>query len=170
MARLTILIVITAKFLLPLLIFRLPFQVSWANFLLDTVDGDVLMHFGLPYETYSLIDKTADYITYVVMFLVGSRWQIGKTITFLFIYRTVGQAMFFVTGNDLFLFFFPNLLEPLFMAYSLLLFIDRKKAHERYRKYLVPIWMTIIVFKMWNEYNVHVGHIDLSEKYLGINN
>lgn len=172
MDSLIIYLVSAAKFLLPITIFRFPFGASLTNFILDTIDGDVLMHFGMPFSVYAPLDKLADYVTYIVMFLVGRKWKIGKLILGLFIFRTIGQLLFFTTGNDLFLFFFPNFLEPLFLVYSFLLFKHKSegKAFKSYKKYLLVIWVLIIIFKMWNEYNVHLGHIDLSEKYLGINN
>jgi len=160
------------KFLIPLTIFRFPFGASLTNFILDSIDGDILMHFGMPFSVYAPLDKIADYLTYIVMFLVGRKWKIGKLIIALFIFRTIGQFMFFATNNDLFMFYFPNFLEPLFLVYSFLLFKNKSevKAYKSYKKYLLIIWILIVVFKMWNEHNVHLGHIDLSEKYLGINN
>ncbi len=158
------------KYLLPLLIFKYPFHASLANFVLDSVDGDILMHFGLSYATYTLIDKSADYVTYIVMFIVGRKWKIGRLITILFVFRSIGQLAFFATHNDLLLFVFPNLLEPLFIIYSFLMYRYGTKAHEKYKKYFLLIWIFIVAFKMWNEYNVHLGHIDLSEKYFGFSN
>lgn len=162
--------VVILKFLFAILIYFFPFLFSWLNFVLDSIDGDVLMHFGMSWHDYTQVDKIADYVTYIVMFVVGRRWRIGKTITFLFLFRTVGQLLFFSTQNDLLLFIFPNFLEPLFMVFSALLFFKKKDAYKTYKKWIVPIWIFIISYKMWNEYNIHVGHIDLSEKYFGFNN
>lgn len=166
-----ILIVVSLlKFLLPLLIFKYAFWASFSNFILDSIDGDILMHFGMSYPTYTMIDKSADFVTYIILFLVGRKWKIGKTITVLFLFRAVGQFLFFTTHVDKILFFFPNFLEPLFIIYSYLVYRYGKNAHTKYKKYFWYIWIFILIFKMWNEYNVHIGHIDLSEKYLGINN
>ena len=167
-----IIIVIALKFISPLLFFWFPFHASWFNFILDTIDGDILMHFGLNPITYQLWDKAADYVTYIMMFLAGRKWKIGKLITALFIFRTIGQIIFFTTRQDIFFFVFPNFLEPLFMIYALFIFQTKseEKAYTRYKKYLWIIWIFIVLYKMWNEYNVHVGHIDLSTKYFGINN
>lgn len=167
---LVVYIIVFLKYILPFGMFLFPFQVSFANFILDSVDGDILMHWGLPFVLYAPIDKTADYLTYFVMLLVGRKWKIKKTILALFLYRSVGQILYFATGHDKYLFYFPNFLEPLFILFSALVFVDRKMAYERYKKYILSIWILIILYKMWNEYNLHVGHIDLSEKYFGINN
>ena len=50
-------VIIAAKFAIPVLIVRFPFAAGWANFVLDTVDGDLLIPLGLEDPTYQLIDK-----------------------------------------------------------------------------------------------------------------
>jgi len=159
--------VLALKFALPLLILRYPFHASWANFVLDTFDGDVLMPLGLAPEAYQTWDKAADWATYVAMFIVGRRWEIRRTITVLFALRSVGQLLYFATGNDLFFFIFPNFLEPLFMIYSFLCFRDERTAHQRYRQRWLLIWSIVVVYKMWNEWNIHIARIDLSELLFG---
>jgi hypothetical protein len=159
--------VLLLKFALPVLILRFPFQASWANYLLDTLDGDVLMPLGLAPASYQTWDKAADWVTYAAMFFAGRRWEIGRAITVLFALRSVGQILYFATGNDLFFFFFPNLLEPLFLIYSLLRFRDERTAHERYRRHRLLVWSIVVVYKMWNEWNIHVARIDLSEFFFG---
>jgi hypothetical protein len=169
---LVIIFILILKFCLPVGVILAPFAASWANFVLDSIDGDILMHIGLNPASYQLWDKAADYWTYIFLFMVGRRWRIGKQITLLFLVRIIGQALYFLTSNELFLFLFPNFLEPLFMVYSLLIFTHKSetKAHQWYKKHLILIWIIIITYKMWNEYNIHVGRIDLSQKYFGINN
>ena len=54
-------LIIAAKVALPLLIVRYPFAAGWANFILDGVDGDLLIPLGLPNETYQPIDKITDW-------------------------------------------------------------------------------------------------------------
>ncbi len=159
-------IIVVLKFVLPLLIFKWPFQVSWLNFILDSVDGDILTPLGLDQASYQLLDKLADFLTYIVLFLVGRKWAIGKTITILFLVRAIGQLLYLGTQNELFLFFFPNFLEPLFLVYSLLLYFKKDKAYTVYRRYLLLIWIGIVLFKMWNEVNIHVLNRDLSDAYL----
>ena len=40
-------VIVVAKFAIPVLIVRFPFAAGWANFVLDTVDGDLLIPLGL---------------------------------------------------------------------------------------------------------------------------
>ncbi len=156
--------VILLKFIVPALMLKYPFIASWVNYFLDVIDGDILLSLGMSDGTYQLIDKSADYISYVFMLIVGWRWSIKRTIIILFIYRTIGQILFFITGNELVFFYFQNFLEPLFMIYALILFKQKseKAAYQTYRKYLIFIWVVILVYKVWNEWYLHFANIDLS--------
>ena len=158
------------RFILPFFYFKFPFQASWFNFLLDTIDGDIIMGGGLAMATYIKIDKIADFLAYIAMFLVGRKWQIGKTIKWLFVYRLVGTVFYAATDNDLVFMLFLNLLEPIFMVFSLLLFINKEKAYSRYKNHIVPIWAFILAYKVFNEYTLHLGHIDVSGMLFGFNN
>lgn len=170
MEMIPLIFLLLAKFTLPFLIFLYPFQASWANFILDTIDGDLLMHFGLAFGTYQTVDKITDYVTYIVMLLVGRKWKLRKLIIVLFVLRTIGQGLFFTTNNEVVFFFFPNFLEPLFMAYAFLLFRYKNQAYEKYKRYRFLIWGIIIPYKMANEWVTHIGNIELSEIFFGINN
>lgn len=161
-----IVVILIAKFTLPLLLPFFPFAASWANFILDSIDGDLLVPLGLPNATYQLWDKSADYLTYIMMLFAARNWPIRKTVFALFAFRTVGQALFFITHDDTFFFYFPNFLEPLFMIYAFLLWKYKDKAFAVYKKHILPIWIIIISYKMWNEYNIHIARTDLSDKYL----
>jgi hypothetical protein len=58
-----IVLLVAAKFGLPLLIIRFPFATGWANFFLDSIDGDLLIPLGLPDEIYQPVDKLSDWVT-----------------------------------------------------------------------------------------------------------
>lgn len=161
---------ISLKFVIPSFMLRFPFAGAWGNYVLDCIDGDILLELGVPEETYQSIDKSADYFSYVIMLIVGLRWRIKRTIMLLFVYRTIGQALFFRTRNELAFFCFPNFLEPLVMIYSLLLFRQRgqeQQAYAVYQRHRLPIWIIIIAYKLWNEWTLHVANIDLSERIFG---
>lgn len=149
----------------------IPFLAVWANYFLDIVDGDVLMGLGMNDHQYQLIDKSADYISYIFMLILGSRWKIKNLVIGLFVYRTIGQALFFVTGNELWFFYFQNFLEPLMMVYTLLMFKNRseEKAYLFYKKHIILIWTIILAYKLWNEWYLHFANIDLSTLFFGIN-
>ena len=164
--------IVVLKFLIPLIMFKVPFVGAWGNYLLDVVDGDILLSLGMGEYLYQTIDKIADYFSYIVMLVVGIRWRIKNTIIVLFLYRTVGQVLFFITRNEIMFFIFQNFLEPLVMIYALLIFIKKGKgeqAHMSYKKHLILIWGIIVIYKVWNEWYLHYANIDLSTLFFGIN-
>ena len=167
-------LIVAAKFALPLLIQVFPFSAGWANFFLDSFDGDLLIPLGLPNEVYQPVDKITDWVTYVsiVVYVFRTAWPIRRLMLALFVYRSIGQITFLVTGNELALAFFPNFLEPLFLVTITILTFERVIRHApdwpergfgivfRYRWLIGGV---IVVYKLIDEYITHVGNIDRSE-------
>ena len=164
-AWLAIAIIIGAKFLIPVLLVPFPFAAGWANFVLDTVDGDLLIPLGLEDGTYQPIDKAADYVTYVCMVVAAWRgkWPILKWIVAFFLLRSIGQLLFFVTNNEAIFFYFPNFLEPLFLIYATIRHFAKDRAPEIFTKWRIPIAIFIFVYKMQDEYITHIGNVDRTE-------
>jgi hypothetical protein len=147
-----------------------PFLGAWGNYFLDVVDGDILLNLGVSDATYQTIDKFADLVSYVFMLLLGLRWPIRKIIIALFTYRLVGQILFFITRNELMFVYFQNFLEPLVMAYTLILVLNKsnqQKAYAAYQKYFFLVWGLVIGYKLWNEWYLHYANIDLSLFFFG---
>ena len=167
-------LIIAAKFVLPLLIVRYPFAAGWANFVLDSIDGDLLVPLGLPNETYQPVDKITDWLTYVMIVVVAYRntWPTRRLMLGLFLFRSVGQVAFLLTANELFLAAFPNFLEPLFLVTVSILAWERVVRHltdwqaagfailARHRWLIGTV---IVAYKLVDEYITHVGNIDRSE-------
>jgi hypothetical protein len=167
-------LIIAAKFGLPLLILRFPFAAGWTNFFLDSFDGDVLIPLGLPNDIYQPVDKVTDWMTYVAIVAFAFRrvWPTRRLMLGLFLYRSVGQITFLVTGNELALAFFPNFLEPLFLVTITILTIERvvrtapdwqERGFAILYRYRWLIGGVIVVYKLVDEYITHVGNIDRSE-------
>jgi hypothetical protein len=161
--------VIAAKFLLPVAYLRFPFAAGWANFALDSLDGDILIPAGLDPGLYQTLDKAADWVTYLFIFLWAWRRPIRREITATFALRTVGQAMFFATHDEMMLFFFPNLLEPLFLVYVTIgRFRGGDRAQAIYRAKRVVIWLCILAYKFQDEWFTHVANVDRTEFLKGL--
>lgn len=170
MAAILIALVISFKFIIPASMLFFPFFGAWANYFLDVVDGDILLSLGLSDSTYQLIDKFADLISYVFMLILGLRWKIKKVIVVLFIYRFIGQILFFITRDEMMFVYFQNFLEPLVMAYTLILVLnksDQEKSYKAYKKYFFLVWGLVIGYKLWNEWYLHLANIDLSTIFFG---
>ena len=160
-----IVVIIAAKVIVPVLIVPFPFAAGWANFVLDTVDGDLLIPLGLADSTYQPIDKGADYLTYIFMVVAAwrGRWPMLRWIVAFFILRTAGQLLFFITNNEAVFFFFPNFLEPLFLIYATILFFKKDEAPEVFERRKIPIAIFIFIYKMQDEYITHIGNFDRSD-------
>lgn len=168
LATLLIAVIVGLKYLVPVLLLRFPFQAGWANFVLDSVDGDLLLPLGLADPTYQRIDKLADWVTYVFMVAAARRWPIWRWVLACFALRTVGQALFFVTGDERVFFLFPNFLEPLFLIYATLLFFKKDEAHAVYARHRLAIWIFIVLYKLQDEWVTHIGNIDRSDWLRGL--
>ena len=169
-----VLAIVAAKFLLPLLIIPFPFAAGWANFFLDGFDGDLLIPLGLSNDIYQPVDKVTDWVTYVAIVVVAFRndWPTRRLMLGLFVFRSIGQIGFLVTGNELFLAIFPNFLEPLFLVTVSILAWQRTVRHvpewqargfavlDRHR-WLIGI--AIVVYKLQDEVLTHVVNVDRSE-------
>ena len=167
-------VIVAAKFLIPLLIIRFPFVAGWANFVLDSIDGDILIPLGLPNEVYQPVDKITDWVTYGAIVVVGYRnqWPIKRLMLGLFLFRSVGQVAFLVTENELFLALFPNFLEPLFLVTASILAWQRvvRRAPDWQERGFALLyrhrWLLgtlIVIYKLQDEYFTHVANVDRSE-------
>ncbi len=163
MKWIAIAVIIAAKFIVPVLIVPFPFAAGWANFVLDTVDGDLLIPLGLDDEPYQLIDKAADWFTYVGMVVAARNWKIRRTVIVLFLFRTVGQLLFFISSAEIVFFFFPNFLEPLFLIYATIRHFRPERVAEIYSRHRVGIWVFVVLYKLQDEWVTHVGNIDRTE-------
>jgi hypothetical protein len=163
LATATIAFIVALKVGLPFLIVRFPFAASWANFLIDAVDGDLLIPLGLSDPTYQTLDKATDWLTYVAMLVAARGWAIRTWIIALFLLRSFGQVLFFATGDERALFLFPNFLEPLFLVYATLRFVKKDRAHEVYLRHRTLAWSLIVVYKLQDEWFLHVANVDRTD-------
>jgi hypothetical protein len=160
---LAIVVIVAAKFIVPVLIVPFPFAAGWANFVLDTVDGDLLIPLGLEDSTYQPIDKVADWATYVGMAVAARKWRVRKIIWVLFAFRTVGQILFLVTGEEIVFFFFPNFLEPFFLIYATIRHFRKDEVFDVYTRHRWAIWIFVVLYKMQDEWVTHVGNVDRTD-------
>lgn len=166
-------LIIFLKFTVPVFICFFPFVAGWANFLLDTVDGDILIPLGLADSTYQPIDKIADWATYIGMAVAAWRfkWGIKRWIYGLFVFRSIGQLFFLTHGDERSLFWFPNFLEPLFLIYATIFFFrkaNEMQTYDYYLKHKWAIWICVVIYKMQDEYISHIANIDRSDFIKGL--
>ncbi|MEZ4502931.1 MAG: hypothetical protein R3C39_09925 [Dehalococcoidia bacterium] len=160
---LLIALIVAAKYGLPVLLVWFPFGAGWANFVLDAVDGDLLIPLGLSDPVYQNIDKSADYVTYIFMVLASRRWPMFRWLVVFFAIRTVGQALFFITQNEFVFFLFPNFLEPMFLGYATIRVLKKQDAPAFYQRHIVAIWAIVFLYKFQDELLTHVINLDRTE-------
>lgn len=161
-------IIVGLKFGLPLLFLRFPFAAGWANFVLDSIDGDLLVPLGLSDAVYQPIDKGADWVSYVFMVLAARAWPIRRAAVALFALRSIGQGLFFATGDERVFFLFPNFLEPLFLAYATIRVARRAEAEAFYMRHRLAVWLIVFLYKMQDEWVTHIGNVDRTELIRGL--
>lgn len=166
---------VAAKFLLPVATIWFPFAAGWTNFVLDSVDGDILVPAGYgdslvadDNELYQLTDKAADYVTYICMVIAAWKWPVRKLIIALFAFRTIGQVLYFATRNELMFVYFPNFLEPFFLVCATVLRFNRTDpwGHISRHKWLYGV--LVFVYKMQDEVSTHLINFDRSDWLRGL--
>lgn len=161
---------VAAKFALPVATIWFPFAAGWANFALDSVDGDILIPAGYGggvaadlNHTYQNTDKIADYVTYVCMVVAAWRWPIRQWIVALFLLRTVGQAAYFATQDELMFLYFPNFLEPLFLVCATILRFNRTDPWGHFFRNRWRYGAFVFVYKMQDEVLTHLTNLDRTD-------
>lgn len=173
-AAAAIVLILLAKFALPVLIVWFPFAAGWANFVLDSIDGDLLIPLGLSDGVYQPVDKITDWVTYAAIVVLAYRtaWPVRRLVLGLFLFRSIGQAAFLVTTDELFLAAFPNFLEPLFLVTATFMAWQRvirraadwrERAFGTLRRHRWLIAILIVVYKLQDEYFTHVANVDRSD-------
>ncbi len=90
----------------------------------------------------------------------------------LFLFRSVGQVGFLLTGNELLLAAFPNFLEPLFLVTVSILAWERvvrrlpdwqSRGFAVLHRHRWLIGTLIVIYKLQDEFFTHVANVDRSE-------
>lgn len=164
--------IVALKFLIPVGIVFSPFWFGWANFVLDTIDGDILIPLGLDDSIYQPVDKLADWATYIAMVVAAYRyrWPIRRWVLGLFLFRSVGQTLFLATGGETWLFVFANYLEPIFLIYATAIFFTHsvEGGHAWFHQHRVVIIVAVIIYKLQDEYVTHIGNIDRTDLIINL--
>ncbi len=160
-------LVVGARFLLPLLIPFYPLPAIIACLLLDGVDQTIFQVFtNLPLDGYQSYDKALDiyYLTiaYISTFrnwINGFAFQISR---FLLYYRLVGVVLFELTQLRALLLIFPNTFEYFFIWYEAVrVFWDVRKLSRR--TILIAAAAIWIVIKLPQEYWIHIAQRDVTD-------
>jgi hypothetical protein len=151
------LIVIIARLIIPLSIFRYPLWGGIISMLLDTVDVILIGILNLgDFPNYSSTDKYLDMYYLSFELIVSLRWTntlARNTSIFLFAYRFIGFALFEITSLRILLLIFPNLFENFFIFFEA--YKKIRKTEKLGRVGLIIALVLLLIPKMGQEYMLH---------------
>lgn len=160
-------LVVSGRFLLPLLIPRFPLPAILACLVLDAVDQTLFQTFtDLDLSGYQGYDKALDVYYLTVAYLSTLRnwanWDAFQVARFLFYYRLAGVVLFELLHWRVLLLVFPNTFEYFFIVYEAIrLRWDPNRLTRRNVILLAAgIW---VVVKLPQEYWIHIAQLDTSD-------
>jgi hypothetical protein len=173
---LVFLVVVLARFGIPLFIPRFPLPSIVAAMLLDAADQTIFQQFtDLDLSSYQSYDKALDVYYLAIAYISTLRnWTNATgyaTARFLWCYRLIGVAAFELTQWRALLLVFPNTFEYFFMWFEAvrLRWNPIRLTRQQVIGAAAFIW---IVIKLPQEYWIHVAQLDttdlLKERVLGV--
>lgn len=151
-------IIIFLRILVSPFILKFPLGAGLLSILLDNLDWHTKQILNIPpIGEYQYIDKFLDIFYLLFIFMVSLKFKniiIKNTLIILFVLRFIGFIMFEITGDRLFLFYFPNIFESFFFFYYLVQEIARYEPKIPY--FIVSLTLVIItLLKLPQEYAIH---------------
>ena len=161
------LVVVGARFLVPLLIPRFPLPAIVAALVIDAADQTIFQQFtDLNLDGYQSYDKALDIYYLTVAYLsVFRNWTNGFAVDvarFLWYYRLIGVMAFEITEQRWLLLVFPNTFEYYFIAYELVrtMWDPRRMTRKAVVAMAAAIW---IVVKLPQEWWIHIAQNDFTD-------
>ena len=159
-------VVVGARFLVPLLIPRLPLPAILASLVLDAADQTIFQEFGFDPPGYQSYDKAMDVYYLAMAYLATLRnwssvaaYQVSRLLYF---YRLVGVVAFELTHTRALLLVFPNTFEYFFIAYEAI------RSRWRTTRWGLRWWIGVAAFiwvfiKLPQEWWIHVAQLDFTD-------
>ncbi len=160
--------VVLLRILVAPLIFIWPLTAIILSFFLDVIDIEFASRGALTLEKYERYDKALDLwwyfnvMTFSWFYLPNYRY----VLLILFIFRTVGEVIFFIKKDRRIFFLFPNFFENIFF----LIFFSLNFKQLNFlldKKYFLFSLSASISLKIFQEWWVHIAQISISEHFFG---
>ena len=143
------------RVLLVFLIFSRPYLAVVLSLFFDAFDSWIAYKAGFSWREYTRYDKLLDYWWYIFILIFSRSEPIFGVMVILFVIRSIGQLITVVTGNDHYLFWFPNIFENYFLVYLIIkMFAPEFLTFFTGTGILIPLAISF-VFKMPQEYVLH---------------
>jgi hypothetical protein len=159
-------VILLARFLVPLTIFRWPLPGILACLVIDAADQTIFQQLGYDPPFYQGYDKAMDVFYLAIAFVATLRnWTSLSAVAvsrFLFFYRQVGVVAFELSGVRALLLVFPNTFEYFFIAYEAIRarWSPMRLALASWIGLAAVIWVCI---KLPQEYWIHVAQLDFTD-------
>ena len=159
-------VVVGARFLLPLAIPLFPLPAIIACLVLDGIDQTIFQSLGYDPPGYQSYDKAMDVYYLAIAYLATMRnWEslaAYRVGVFLYFYRLVGVVAFELSQVRALLLIFPNTFEYFFIAYEALR--TRWSPLIRALRWWVVLAALIWIFvKLPQEWWIHVAQLDVTD-------
>jgi hypothetical protein len=165
-ATLLFVIVVGARFVVPLFIPRFPLPAIVTALVLDGIDQSVFQWFGYDPPGYQGYDKAMDMFYLSVAYLsVLRNWTSGpafQVARFLFFYRLAGVVLFELTDWRGILLIFPNTFEYFFIAYEIVR-LRWNPARVSFRRWVITAGCIWVFVKLPQEWWIHVAKLDFTD-------
>lgn len=147
------------RLFVPLSIFRWPLFGILISNLCDMYDWKfVQVKTAADLKLYQTWDKSMDLYYQSIIVLVILRFKdtiFKKTAIFLFLFRMIGDSLFFLTANRNFLLYFPNFFENFVIFYLLYKWITKNNILFSSKKRFLLVAAVIGIPKIIHEYFLH---------------
>lgn len=154
------------RVIIPFFIFWNPVLITILSVVGDAVDGDIFQRVGIKKGDYQTIDKFLDLYWYVFIMIYALGIEFKDVFLFLFIFRMVGNVLFFLIKDQRILIIFPNIFETFFFVYLLaLVFPGFGTLLQGQNLFLTMLLITLV--KLVNEIIIHGVHVDISDLLTG---
>ena len=160
-------LVVGARFLVPLLIPRFPLPAILACLVIDAADQTIFAKYTtIDLGNYQSYDKALDIYYLTIAYLSTIRnWEnpfAYEVARFLWYYRLVGVVLFELLGIRALLFIFPNTFEYFFIAYEAIrvAWDPRRLTRRQIIAIAASIWIFV---KLPQEWWIHIAQLDFTD-------
>ena len=150
------------------LIFVWPLISVILSFFLDVIDIEFASRGGLTLDKYERWDKSLDLWWYFNAMIYGWFYlsYYKYLLLALFIFRLIGDIIFFFKNNRKIFIIFPNFFENFFFLFFFALYF-RQLNFLLDKKHLLISLLMIILLKLFQEWWVHIAQISIPEFFFG---
>ncbi len=142
------------------------------NFFADALDDLIykyLLKRSTKESTYQMLDKLADFVYYCGLFVYVIIWiqtPLWPLLVALFLYRSIGQLLFFATNRREILPFFPNFFEE--YAYVVIAIKVIGLSYIDNLSIIVFSLMLLTIYKIIMEYSIHYAKLSFVEDVIKV--